>query len=264
MPEFKEYKPGTFCWIDLATTDAESAKKFYSDLFGWETADEQVAPNVVYTRLSQGGNSVGALYEMGKEMREMKIPPMWMSYVSVENADRTAAKAKQLGATMNSAPFDVTDAGRMGVIQDPTGAYFSIWQPMKHHGADICNEPVSLCWNELMTNDVDRAGAFYTELFGYTVETQRMGDFDYTSFMNGGRPAAGMMAIRPDMGEGIPPHWAIYLAVEDCDATAAKAESLGGRVIAPASDIPEVGRFAIIADPQGAVFGIVALLNPLT
>ena len=262
MPEFTEYKPGTFCWIDLATTDTEGAKKFYGELFGWELTDQPVGPDMVYTGITQGDKAVGALYALSEEMREMNIPPMWMSYISVENADETAAKAKELGGTMNSDPFDVMDFGRMTVIQDPTGAYFSIWQPKKHHGAEIANEPVSLVWNELMTNDVDKAGAFYTKLFGYAADTQKMGDVNYTSFMNGDRPAAGMMAITPEMGEGIPPHWAVYLAVEDCDATVTKAESLGGKVIVPARDIPEVGKFAFIADPQGAVFGVIKLLNP--
>jgi len=262
MPEFKEYMHGTFCWIDCATTDAEGAKKFYTELFGWETTDEPAGPDMVYTRFSQGGKSVGALYAMTREMREMNIPPHWMSYVSVDNVDAIAAKAKELGATLQMEPGDVFEAGRMAVIKDPTGAHFAVWQANKHHGADICNEPVSLTWNELMTNDVDKAGAFYTNLFGYSAETRDMGGFNYTSFMNGEQPAGGMMAITPEMGEGIPPHWAAYLAVEDCDDTVARAESLGGKVVVPASDIPGVGRFAFIADPQGAVFGVIKLANP--
>jgi hypothetical protein len=262
MPEFTEYQPGTFCWIDLATTDAESAKKFYGELFGWESRDEPAGPDMIYSRLTQAGKSVGALYKMGKEMSEMNIPPFWMSYISVADADEVAARAKKLGGKMNSDPFDVMDAGRMGVIQDPAGAYFSIWQPKKHRGADICNEPVSLCWNELMTNDVDKSGAFYTQLFGYGTQTQDMGGLDYTSFMNGERPAGGMMAITPEMGEGIPPHWMIYLAVEDCDATVKKAKSLGGKILVPPSDIPEVGRFATLTDPQGAAFSVIKLSNP--
>jgi len=147
----------------------------------------------------------------------------------------------------------------MAVIKDPVGAWISIWQPMKRHGADICNEPVSLCWNELMTHDVDKAGGFYTKLFGYTADTQSTGEFDYTMFMNGDSPAAGMMAIQPEMGEGIPDHWGIYLAVEDCDATVAKAESLGGKTVVPARDMPGTGKFAVVADPQGAVFGVIKL-----
>jgi predicted enzyme related to lactoylglutathione lyase len=262
MPEFTEYQPGMFCWFDLATTDAEGAKKFYGELFGWELTDEPIGPEMVYTRISQGGKPVAALYAMSNEMRAMNISPMWMSYISVANADETAARAKELGGTMHSAPFDVMDVGRMGVVQDPTGAHFSIWQPKKHYGSHIANEPVSLCWNELVTDDVDRAQAFYTRLFGYKADTQNMGDVDYTMLSIGDRPAAGMMAITPQMGEGVPPHWAVYLAVDDCDATAKKAESLGGKVVSPPTDLPEIGKMAVIADPQGAVFSVIKLLNP--
>jgi predicted enzyme related to lactoylglutathione lyase len=121
-----------------------------------------------------------------------------------------------------------------------------------------------LCWNELKTTDVDKAGVFYTKLFGYTADTQNMGGMDYTSLMNGDRPAGGMMAITPEMsmGEGIPSNWTLYLAVADCDATAAKAKSLGGKVYREPEDIPGVGRFAVIADPQGAVFCAIKLENP--
>lgn len=262
MTAFSEYKPGTFCWIDLGTTDAAAAKKFYCELFGWEATDEPAGPDMVYTRFSQDGKSVGALYEMSQEMRDMNIPPFWMSYISVADADATAAKARELGATVRRDPFDVMDAGRMTVIQDPTGAYFSIWQPMKHHGADIANEPASLCWNELMTTDVDKAGAFYTKLFGYTADTQNMGGMDYTSFMNGDRPAGGMMALTPEMGEGVPSNWSVYLAVADCDATVEKAKALGGKVCREPEDLPGIGRFAVIADPQGAVVCTIKLENP--
>jgi predicted enzyme related to lactoylglutathione lyase len=260
MTVFKEYKPGTFCWIDLATTDAAAVGKFYGELFGWETTDQPAGPDMIYTRFSQGGKAVGAMYEMGAEMLEMKIPPFWMSYISVADADATAAKARELGANVQRDPFDVMDVGRMTVIQDPAGAYFSIWQPLKHIGADICNEPVSLTWNELMTNDVDKSGAFYTKLFGYTADTQNMGGMDYTMFMNGDKAAGGMMAITPEMGEGIPSHWGIYLAVEDCETTVEKAKSLGGQVYVEAQDMG-VGRFAMLADPLGAAFGVIQLAN---
>jgi predicted enzyme related to lactoylglutathione lyase len=259
MPEFTEHKPGTFCWFDIATTDADGAKKFYSELFGWTATDEPAGPDMVYTRLSQGGKSVGALYSMTPEMLEQKIPPHFMSYVTVESADDTAARAKELGGTVQMDPSDVSGVGRMTVIQDTTGAHVAIWQPKKHSGADIKGEPVSMCWNELLTDNVDAAGVFYTKLFGWDAQTQRMGDVDYTSFTIADCAAGGMMAITDEMGPGVPPHWAVYLAVEDCDATATKAQSLGGTVLNGPQDIPKVGRFAIVQDPHGAVFGIIKL-----
>jgi predicted enzyme related to lactoylglutathione lyase len=259
MPEFTEHKPGTFCWFDIATTDAEGAKKFYGELFGWMATDEPAGPDMVYTRLSQGGKSVGALYSMGKEMLDQNLPPHFMSYVTVENADETAAKAKDLGGSVQMDPCDVFDVGRVTVVQDPTGAHVAVWQPKKHKGAELKSEPVSMCWNELMTNDVDRAGAFYTQLFGWSAHTERMGEIDYTSFMVADCAAGGMMAITDEMGPGVPPHWAVYFAVEDCDATAKKAQSLGGKILNGPQDIAKVGRFAIVQDPQGAVFGVIKL-----
>jgi predicted enzyme related to lactoylglutathione lyase len=122
-------------------------------------------------------------------------------------------------------------------------------------------KPGTFCWNELMTTDVDKAGAFYTKLFGYTADTQNMGGVDYTSLINGDRPAGGMMALTPEMGEGIPSNWSVYLAVADCDAIAEKAIALGGKVCKEPEDIPGIGRFAVIADPQGAVFCVIKLEN---
>lgn len=259
MQESPNYAPGTFCWVELGTTDSQAAKKFYTELFGWNFADSPVGPDMVYTMLKQDGKDVGGLYQMGSEMQG--VPPHWLSYVSVANADDAAAKAKELGGTLLKDPFDVSTVGRMAVIQDPTGAVFALWQAGTHNGAGVCNVPNSFCWNELGTRDVSKAGDFYTGLFGWGKNVQQMGPMTYTSFMNGERPAGGMYEPPPEMGE-VPPHWLVYFAVADTDAMVAKATELGGKVIAPPMDIPETGRFAIIQDPQGAAFGIIKLENP--
>ena len=255
------YTPGTFCWVELGTTDGEAAKKFYTELFGWDSIDNPIGPGMVYTMLKLDGKDVGALYKMPPEMTSNGVPPHWMSYVSVNNADEAAAKAKELGATLMKEPFDVFDVGRMAVIQDPTGAMFAIWQAGTHKGAAAVNVPNSLCWNELATPDPAKAGDFYTGLFGWDKKVQDMGPMTYTSFMNGERPAGGMYKPTPEMGE-IPPNWLAYFAVDDADAKVKKANELGATIIVPASDIPNVGRFAVIQDPQGAVFGIIKLTNP--
>jgi len=258
MTEYTEHAPGTFCWVDLATSDAEGAKKFYSELFGWTATDEPAGPDMVYVRLNQGDKYVGALYAMPQEMRDQNIPPHWASYVSVADADETAAKARELGGKVHMGPSDVSDAGRMAMMQDPSGAHFAIWQPKKHVGAQLKNEPVSLCWNEVLTHDVDKAGEFYTKLFGWRAETENYGDFDYTMFMAGDQAAGGMMPIQKEMGD-VPPHWAIYFAVEDCDVTAKKAKELGGKVLVTPQDIQGVGKFAFIEDPQEAVFAVIKM-----
>lgn len=261
MQESVEYKPGTFCWVELATTDGEAAKKFYTQLFGWDFADNPMGPDMVYTMLKLNGKDVGALYKMTPEMTANGIPPNWLSYVSVANVDESTAKAKSLGATVLKEPFDVSTVGRMAVIQDPTGAVFALWQAGVHKGAGISNVPNSLCWNELATKDATKAGEFYSGLFGWDKNVQQMDDMTYTSFMNGDRPAGGMYEPTPEMGE-IPPHWAVYFAVNDADATAARATELGATVCVPPMDIPGVGRMVAFKDPQGAAFAVIKLEMP--
>ena len=261
MQETPEYKPGTFCWVELGTTDSEAAKEFYTELFGWSFNDSPVGPGMVYTMLKLNGKDLGALYQMPAEMTSQGIPPNWLSYVSVASADEAAAKAKELGATLMKEPFDVMDVGRMAVVQDPTGAVFALWEAGTHSGAGVVNVPNSFCWNELATSDTAKAGDFYTGLFGWGKNVQQMGPMTYTSFMNGDRPAGGMYQLSPEMGS-VPPHWLVYFAVDDTDAMLTKATDLGGTTIAPPMDIPGTGRFAIVRDPQGATFGIIKLDSP--
>jgi predicted enzyme related to lactoylglutathione lyase len=255
MTEFTSYEPGTFCWVDLATTDNDGAKTFYTQLFNWDVVDMPIGdePDMVYSMYQLRGKNVAASFKQSPQMQGM--PPVWLSYISVTDVDAMAKKAKSLGGTLMAEPFDVMESGRMAVIADPTGAAVSLWQPGQHIGASICNEPVSLSWNELMTNDPDKAKAFYTELFGWGSQTDDMGGFDYTAFSVGENPNAGMMKIREEWGE-MPSNWGVYFAVEDADATAEKAKSLGGAVANPPQDIQNMGRFAVLQDPQGAYFTV--------
>jgi uncharacterized protein len=258
MQEVTKYEPGTFCWVELATSDGPAAKNFYSQLFGWEGADNPMGPDAVYTMLRTNSKDVGGLYQLMPEMKAQGVPPHWLSYVSVTNVEETAEKAKAAGATLLQEPFDVFTLGRMAVVQDPTGAMFGLWQAGEHHGAGIYNAPGSLCWNELATTDSQKAREFYSRLFGWTSETNQFGPMEYTMFQNGDRAAAGMYKITPEMGP-IPPHWMVYFAVDDCDATVQKASELGASVMKPADDIPEVGRFAVLTDPQGSAFAVIKL-----
>ena len=250
-----KHAPGNFCWIELMTTDGPGAKKFYSELFGWEGNDNPIGPDMVYTIYTLNGKAVGASYQKGEEMKH--IPTNWASYVAVTSADETAAKAKSLGANVVQEPFDAMEHGRMAVIADPTGAHFCIWQAKAHPGLGIKGELNSLCWNELLTNDTAKAIDFYTRLFGWNTKTDT-GATPYTEIINGEEHIGGIMQIQPQMGP-MPPNWGIYIAVADCDGTVAKATSLGARTYVPPTDIPNVGRFAVLADPQGAVFNVIKL-----
>ena len=260
MTEMNAYMPGTFCWVELGTTDAKAAKKFYTGLFGWEIVDTPVGPDFIYTMLQVEGKDVAALYEQGEPERSQGVPPHWSSYVSVASADESAAKAKSLGGTVLAEPFDVMDAGRMAIVQDPTGAVVGLWQPRQHIGARLVNQPNTVCWNELSTNDQQKAGEFYTKLFDWQSQVQDTGGTPYTLFMDGGQKA-GMMQMTEEWGN-MPPHWMVYFAVANCDASAEKAKELGGQVVVPPTDIAEVGRFAMVQDPQGVVFGILKSSNP--
>jgi predicted enzyme related to lactoylglutathione lyase len=178
--------------------------------------------------------------------------------VRADDVDATTAKVEAAGGTVHAPPFDVMDAGRMSVVQDPTGAIILPWQAKSNIGAKLVNEAGTFSWSELMTPDVPKAAAFYNALFGWTTETHGEGPGAYTEFKLGGNSVAG--AMNPPM-PGIPPMWGIYFTVDDTDASVEKAKSLGGAVMNGPMDI-EPGRFAVLADPQGAVFNVIKMSEP--
>src|SRR5262249_48970674 len=145
------------------------------------------------------------------------------------------------------------DAGRMAVLQDPTGAVFEVWEAKRHIGAKILSEPGALCWTELSTRDTKAAEKFYTQLFRWPPKHSAPGSaMEYTDFANQGQHLIGMMSMPPQMPASVPAHWLPYFQVADVDASTAKAQSLGAAVRVSPQDIPNTGRFSVIADPQGA------------
>lgn len=260
MTEVSKHAPGTFSWVDLSTTDAGAAKKFYTALFGWGAIDMPAGEAGIYTMLQLEGKEVAGMSQMSEEQQAQGMPPHWLSYITVARVNKSAEKVKSLGGTMLMEPFDVLDAGRMGLVQDPTGAVFAMWEPRNHIGARLVNQPGALCWTELATRDTDKAGAFYTRLFGWGTQVQEMGSTRYTIFLNGEQQSGGLFQMPEEWGD-IPPHWMVYFAVEDCDASTGKAKELGGEVKVPPTDIPSVGRFAVLQDPQGGAFSIIKLAS---
>lgn len=256
MQEAPQHKPGSFCWVELGTTDSPTAKTFYKELFGWDYEDTPGGPDMIYTMIKLNGKDVGGLYHMPSDMLAQGIPPHWLSYISVTNADEATAQATAAGATAMKGPFDVADAGRMSVIQDPTGAVFAIWQPVNNPGMAVYQEQGAACWNELGTNDTQKAQDFYATVFGWSTQKFPAGEFDYTLFKNGADNVGGMYKIEPALMGPIPPNWMVYFAVADCDATVQKATEIGGGALVQPEDIPGVGRFAILRDPAGAAFAI--------
>src|SRR5205085_3794972 len=160
----------TFCWSEHSTSDLEGAKSFYAGMFGWEGSDNPIPGGGVYSMQNVAGKPVAAIAPQPEQQREAGVPSLWNSYVSVESADAAAEKAKALGASVHAPPFDVMDVGRMAVIQDPQGAFFMLWQPRAHVGAALVNAPGAMVWNELRSPDLDGSSAFYSALFGWTIE----------------------------------------------------------------------------------------------
>lgn len=257
MAEFSAHVPGTFSWAELATTDQKAGVAFYRVLFGWDVKEEPIGPDETYSIFLMRGREVAAAYTMREDERRIGAPPHWNLYVTVERVDEAVKQAASLGAKVLAPPFDVMDAGRMAVLQDPTGAIFQVWQGNRSIGARILNEPGALCWSELTTRDTKAAESFYTQLFGWTARHGAPSPLmEYTEFQNNGQSGAGMLAMPAHMPAAVPSYWMPYFQVADCDASTAKATGLGASVMAPSQDIPKTGRFAILNDPQGAMFAV--------
>jgi uncharacterized protein len=253
-----EYAPGTPSWVELSSPDTDAAAAFYGELMGWTATEPGPAEETGgYRMFQQGEAAVAGL--MG-HMQEGQ-PTVWSTYVSVTDADDVAAKVTANGGSVMVPPMDVMEIGRMGFFADPGGAVFGVWQAKTFTGADLVNEPNSLCWNEVLTRDPEGLQAFYPAVFGWGVG--RPG-FDgapdsYRVWEVGGQAVAGMMEMTDEWFPAeVPSHWSVCFAVADCDATAAKAKELGATVTSEPMTMP-IGRFAGFVDPQGAPFAVMAL-----
>ena len=248
-----------FIWPEVSTMDVSKAVAFYAALFGWTASP---AMDGGYHILQKDGKDVGGLYALMPEQLERKVRPAWRNYVEVADTDASLAKAVELGGTMLHEPFDVPGVGRMAIVQDPSGAPFCLWQTLGHAGATAKGVGAH-SWTELASTDRARALAFYEALFGWARldgNTPKHG-FDYAELVVPGEnyPSMGAYQIGPEMGP-MPSQWMNYFEVADCDGAAAKAKELGGGLVVPPTDIPDVGRFCVIADPFGASFAVVKLL----
>jgi uncharacterized protein len=254
MPKIEKYAQGTPSYVELVTPDQAAAKEFYGSLFGWELEDVPMGDDGYYVAVSKDGDSVAGISAPPPGMGDH--PAYWSVYVSVDDVDATTAKVEAAGGTVDAGPFDVMDLGRMSAIQDPTGAHLNLWQPGATIGTVRANEPGTPIWNELITADLDAATRFYTEVLGVSWEAQAMdGGMEYTCLVVDGRQVGGAM---PPMTDDVRPHWNVYFNVESVDDTAARTVELGGTVVAPAFDVPGVGRMALLADPQGGMFNLMA------
>lgn len=258
MQVVSRYPDGVFSWVDLGTTDPEAGKAFYGSLFGWSFQDIPSDSGTIYSMAQLEGYNVAGLGPLDPGMQEQGIPPFWSCYVKHDDVDGIAARAAEAGGNIMFPPFDVMDAGRMTMIQDPTGAAFGVWQPGNHIGAQLVNVPNTLTWNELQTPALDAARAFYSAVFGWTYDVDENG---YVAAKQDDRVQAGMMQMTEEMAD-VPPNWSVYFLVEDVAVAAAKIGELGGNTLVPPTPAGEVGKFCVAQDPQGAVFCIIEYAGP--
>ena len=260
MQVVKNYPNGVFCWVDLATTDPEAAKAFYTGLFGWDHEDLPTDMGVPYTMFRIEGKNVAALSAMNPDMQAQGVPPHWSSYVKHDDVDAVAAKVTEAGGTLMLPPCDVMDSGRMLFAQDPTGAAFGVWQPASHIGAELVNMPNALIWNELQTRATDAAKTFYSAVFDWMYETDPSG---YILCQENGRTQAGIMQMDENWGDEIPNNWGVYFMVADLATSVAKVKELGGAIMVPPTAAGEMGKFSVVQDPQGGAFTIMQFDGPV-
>ena len=257
MSKRESYTAGTFNWVDLMAHDMKAAGEFYADLFGWEVEDQDTDGGPPYAQFKKDGQIIAGMGQTSEEMKAQGVPPMWNSYVAVDDAEAVAKRVVELGGNVVFPVMKVMDAGTMAFVTDAEGAMFGIWQAERHIGATLVSEPGAFCWNELNTRDVEKAKGFYGELFGWEFQDVPHPMTTMSAFKNGDVDNGTLFRMTEEM-KGIPPVWIVYFAVENCDATVARLVEKGGQVHMPAMDIGP-GRFAVVADPWGAVFNVMQL-----
>jgi predicted enzyme related to lactoylglutathione lyase len=241
-----------FVWHDLNTTDSSAAQSFYGELFNW-SFERSEGP---YVHIKAGDQMLGGIRTMSANEH---MPSNWLGYIGVDDVAATVAKMTAAGGKVYMPTTAMPNVGTFAVVADPTGAVMAPWKSARA-GEDA--EPVgrpakyTFCWDELSSTDIDAATKFYTSTLGWTAEKVEMGGgMMYTLFKRPGVADAGGGMASPA------PHsyWLSSVGVETADDTVAKAKRLGGKVIVEAMDIPNIGRFAVLEDPQHAA---IAVLQP--
>jgi len=261
------YPHGLFTWTDIALPDPNAGAAFYTALFGWEATDQHGPDGAyIYTMFTKDGAPIAGLGPEPPGSRPQGVPPMWTSYVTVDDLAATIERWTDAGGTVLMPAMDVATAGRMAVVADLEGAILALWQAGDHAGAERFNEPGTMTWNELYTRDAAAARRFYASTLGWTFERweDESAPPDYW-FIRVDRPASpvlaadgyngGIMTMDETWPAGVPAHWMVYFAVADADETVEHLEDLGGSVSVPPFDVGG-GRMAVVADPQGGMFSI--------
>ena len=243
--------PGKFVWFEHASADPARARAFYEPLFGWHVETMPMGADK-YSMIMNGSDGIGGLRQAAAG-----AAAQWVSYLSVADVDAAFAAAKAAGAKAQMAPTDHGSVGRGAAIVDPTGAAVSLWRSAEGDRPDPAQTPVGdWYWTELWTPDAQTALAFYERVFGYSHDAMDMGPQGsyYLLKSPDGKMRGGLMQSTEAKA---PPRGLPYVRVADCDASAGKARELGAQVVVTPTDIPNVGRFAVLVDPQGAALAVI-------
>jgi predicted enzyme related to lactoylglutathione lyase len=258
-----EYQPGVFCWVDLMARDAKALEPFYTKLFGWTAHWHTLAGGPEYCVFHYQGKEVTGMAQMPFIVKMAGLPTTWSSYISVDDADELAARARALGGSITFPPMDVATSGRVAFLKDPEGAAFAVWQKRDKYGAQLGGELCSWSWNELMTHQPVAAEKFYGELFGWNFASMQEGPEDGYRIIQ--HPSAeggvngGLLPLQSAQGQ-LPASWRVYFRVDKLNASLEKVNALGGTVqVAPF--ICPVGTIATISDPQGALFNLIQMIS---
>jgi uncharacterized protein len=243
---------GVPAWVDLSTPDVSSATNFYRGLLGW-TVEHHVGPMGDYHIGKAGDLEVGGMMQAGPDQQGM--PAMWTILFHVADVDDTVVEVQRAGGGVLEAPFDLPDA-RLAIVADPTGALFGLISHPRPVGRWLSTAHGSVCWVELLTRDLGAAEAFYTTVFGWKAETADHGDTRYITYAIDGELVAGAMTMPGEVPAEAPSLWSVYFAVDDCAVGERRTEELGGEILRPTTEIGD-GRFAVLADPQGATFQLI-------
>jgi predicted enzyme related to lactoylglutathione lyase len=294
MPERDGYIPGVPCWVDVSEPEPEAATDFYGGLFGWEFEDLMSPSSKDSYFIARHKANSSSIFDTSGDVQAGDVaavrsipeaaPPMamWNTYFWVDSADEAVSKVRDAGGSVLMEPFDFQDASRMAVFTDPEGAAFGVWEAKEHRGARLVNDPGAVVFNGLNTRDAEGAKSFYGSLFGWQTGSIGGGAEGWTlpgygdwlerehhpelrkqmaaaGAPDGFEDVVGSIIPIGDDQPDTPAHWGVTFAVDDADATAAKATELGGRVIVPPFDAPwstptYTIRMTVIADPQGATF----------
>jgi uncharacterized protein len=238
---------GTPCWVDYGAADLEAAKDFYAALLGWEYTEGSEEYGGYLNALRNGEPAAGLDPRMDEHQ-----PVAWTTYFATDDSAAAVDRIRRAGGTVLVEPMEVVPFGTMTIALDPQGTPFGLWQAAEHTGERIFNEPGSVTWNEASVEDPAAAREFYAAVFGFRFAPVE-GVPDYTTFATGDRPLGGLGGVTP----GLPKGWLTCFAVADTDRAAAMTEARGGKVVTAPVDSP-FGRFAVLEDPWGALFEVLA------